>query len=523
MNTVTMNPQERRKTKEPLKQRLAILSVGLLLCAQAVAVGAERPNIIFILADDLSYWDLGCFGQKHFATPNIDRLAAQGRVFANAYAGGPWCAPSRTALLTGKNGTHFAPLQSNTTGRGAMFNPTVAEVLKTAGYTTCALGKWHMAEGNDDSWLKQTTWAEQKAATNWQQLPWHRGFDVCRIGYRCGFMGSNGNPYFPLQMETGDAQEIPMPENRNLDPACLWKYTKDRYDGEGRFLDKADQNSSQMRYSEDYYRNEAVTFLRANKQHPFFLYYATPLVHGPLVVKQLDRFPDTSGWSLQHKLWATMVQELDRSVGIILDEVTRLNLEKKTLIVFASDNGYAQWGYFGRAQWTDDPIFHNKGPWNRGKFITTNGGVIVPFIAWGPGRVANGTTGRAINFYDFMATAAELAGANLPGPTDGVSFVPLLEGRDKDQPLRAAMLWPGSTGMYKMSDDWGPPGASGKPTVSPCPNAVLLEEKWYAVQVGDTCRLFDIAADPGMKHDLSAVHHDLCTRADILFKECRSN
>ena len=133
-----------------------------------------------------------------------------------------------------------------------------------------------------------------------------------------------------------------------------------------------------MHYSEDYYRDEAVKFIRGNRSQPFFLYYATPLVHGSLVVKQIAQFKDTTGWSQRHKLWATMVQELDRSVGILADEVKKLGLEKKTLIFFASDNGYSQWGYFGRGAWVDDPIFHNKGPWNRGKFVTANGGVMFP-------------------------------------------------------------------------------------------------------------------------------------------------
>ena len=133
--------------------RLALAAACLSVCAFAepgssVATDKEnhKPNIIFILADDLSYGDLSCFGQKQFATPNIDRLAAEGRVFANAYAGGPWCSPSRTALLTGRNGAHFAPPSKD------RFNPTVAEMLKTAGYATCALGKWHMWEGGFDSW-----------------------------------------------------------------------------------------------------------------------------------------------------------------------------------------------------------------------------------------------------------------------------------------------------------------------------------------------------------------------------------
>lgn len=496
-----------------MKKRIGYLMAHWALASSFLCAATDKPNIIFILADDLSYGDIGHFGQKHFFTPNIDRLATQGRVFSNAYAGGAWCAPSRAALLTGRNGSHFAPIETDASGRGTKFNPTVAELLKTAGYTTCALGKWHMQEGNHDSWLFQKTWEEQKAATNWSQMPWNRGFDVCRIGYRCGFLGSNGNPYFPWQIETGDHREIPFPENRNLNVDALWGYAESRYDKEGRFLDNAGHNSSQMRYSEDYYRQEAVAFMRSNRDKPFFLYYATPLVHGPLVVNQLDKFPDTAGWTLQHKLWATMVQELDRSVGVITDEVKKLGIEKRTIILFASDNGYAQWGYFKRTAWKDDPVFHNKGPWNRGKFITTNGGVIVPFIAWGPGRVPAGQTDRAINFYDFMATAGELAGAKLSDPTDGVSFVSLLDGRDKAQPLRAALVWPGSVGNRRLDDDWEPSAERGEQPKFGCPNAVLIDEKWYAIQLGDTCRLFDITVDPGMRHDVSTDQPALRVRA----------
>lgn len=359
----------------------------------------RKPNIIFILADDLSYGDMSCFGQKKFSTPNIDRMAKEGVVFSHAYAAAPWCAPSRTGLLTGLDCRHHAPFSND------RFQPTVAEALKGAGYATCALGKWHMKEGRRDSWGGGRTWKDQKARTNWKQMPWHRGFDVCRIGYRGRFQGSNGNPYFPLRIETGDKEEIPFPANPEIDAPTLWKYTPERYDEKGRFLDRTGKDSSQLRDSEDYYREEAVAFMREHssaagsgrKSEPFFLYYATPLVHGPLNVKQMGGFDDMTGWSLSHKLWATMVGELDRSVGVILDEVKRLGTEDNTIVIFASDNGYSQWGYFGRPAWTDDPVFQNKGPWNRGKFITTNGGVIVPFIAWGPGRGARGKkTERAI-------------------------------------------------------------------------------------------------------------------------------
>ena len=129
-----------------------------------------------------------------------------------------------------------------------------------------------------------------------------------------------------------------------------------------------------------------------------------------------------------------------------------------------------------------------------------------------------GKTGRAVNFYDFMATAGELAGAKPPGPTDGVSYVPLLEGRDKDQPLRAAMIWPHTVGSHKLTDDWAPAEKAEKKREFGCPDAVLLDEKWYAILLGPTVRLFDITADPGMKQNLSTAHPDLCARARAEFR-----
>jgi arylsulfatase A-like enzyme len=485
----------------------------------------QRPNIIFILADDLSYGDLSCFGQKQFSTPNIDRLASEGRVFTSAYAAGSWCAPSRTGLLTGLNWTHAAP--TVTADKKKTYRPTVAQLLKTAGYSTFALGKWHMQEGGN-TWGhdggKATTREEMKKGTVLSQMPWNRGFDVCRIGYRFG-----DNPYYPHGLEYGDNQEIPLPQNQQIDYRYLYKYQKEGgslFNAQGRYMDKT--GSSDLRYSEDLYREEAISFMRANKDKPFFLYYATSLMHGPLAVPSLGRFSDKPAeWTWSRKFWAAMVEYLDGSVGAILDEVKKLGIEKNTIICFSSDNGYSAWGYgLCGARWTDDPVFKNKGPWNRGKFVNTNGGVIVPFIAWGPGRIPAGKTDRAINFYDLMATAGELAGVKLLGPTDGVSIVPLLEGRDKDQPVRAAMVWKGTSGERMPSDPWGPEEkdpAKKPPLIS---DSVLLDEKWFAIALNriirpvprepapaESVHVFDITVDPGMEHDLAADRKDLCDRA----------
>lgn len=478
----------------------------------------QRPNIIFILADDLSYGDLSCFGQKHFSTPNIDRLASAGRVFTNAYAAGSWCAPSRTGLLTGLNWSRASPTIKNGTKK---FCPTVAELLKTAGYSTCALGKWHMEEGGN-SWHRGKTWEEEKQKTVWSQMPWNRGFDVCRIGYRSG-----NNAYYPHRLEYGDDQEIPLLQNLRIDSRYLYKYATEGgslFDAQGRYVDSA--GSSDLRYSEDLYREEALAFMRANKDKPFFLYYATPLVHGPLAVPSLGRFSDKSAeWKSARKFWAAMVEYLDVSVGAIHDEVKKLGIENNTIICFSSDNGYSAGGYLGSAGWKDDPVFKNKGPWNRGKFVNTNGGVIVPFIAWGPGRIPAGKTDRAITFYDLMATAGELAGVTLPGPTDGVSIVALLEGRDKDQPVRDAIVWKGTGGeRLKAPGPWVPEEKTPEKKQPLIADSVLLDEKWFSIALNDipaprepatvqSVHVFDITVDLGMEHDLATGRKDLCERA----------
>lgn len=497
------------------------------------------PNIVFILADDLAYRDLSCLGQENFTTPNLDRMASQGCIFTNAYAGAPWCAPSRACLLTGSHGGNCDPVSANADGVATAFKPTIAEVLKPAGYATCALGKWHMTEGTTDSWLHGDATMSLEAMfanTNWHQMPWNRGYDVCRIGYRSGFEGHNGNPYFPQAIETGDREYIPLPENQHLDGAYLWREPRNEaacrttYNDQCRFADKAGNDSRKLRYSEDIYREEAVSFMRQHRGGPFYLHYASPLVHSPTQVPDYSEFRDRGRpWELVHQIYAAMVRELDRSVGVLLDEVEALGIADNTIIIFASDNGYA--GYtvlehnldpnrpFRRLNYNDDPVFRNKGEWNRGKFITMNGGVHVPFIAWGPGRVPAGArTDRAVNFYDVMATAADLAGLKAEAiATDGVSFRPVLEGRDAEQPLRNHMVWPACTSRFVGGVPLADYDEHADSPVAFIPNAALLDERWYAIEMGDDVFLFDIVHDPGMELDRSAEDAVLYTRARELF------
>lgn len=466
-----------------------------------------KPNIVFILADDISYRDLGCFGQKYIQTPHLDKLAANGLVCTNAYAGGSWCAPSRTSLLTGLRPDHWS--------RQKKVNPTVAEVLKAAGYATGVFGKWHVVDAENT-------------------LPAERGFDTALVGYMVSHRElaspnlNKMNPYFPMVMVREDGEQVSFPENRNVDDEYVWSYGSSAarepartrlFDAEGRFKDKT--GSIDVTYAEDVYRREALAFLRSKRDQPFLLLYATPLPHSPIGVKNLGRFREVpSDWNLDpgasttfpRLLWAAMIEELDRSVGMLLDELKTLGIEKNTLVIFAADNGYACWGNWNTGgRWVDDDFFQHKGPWHQGKFANSHGGVIVPFIVSWPGMVAAGTSDRALSFYDFVATAADLAGEPLSVPTDGISLLPILQGRASSR--RSELVFPREG------------GGSLRGTIPS--DSMLLDERWFATCKSDeagsrSLHLFDIQSDPGCRFDLSAVKPELADRALSIAEELQS-
>ena len=216
-----------------------VISASLM----SLATGAEmrpprdRPILVIILADDLAYWDLGCFGQRAFTTPHTDRMAAEGRLITNAYAGAAWCALTWAALLTGLTDVHFTPLACDARGVGTRFRPTIAELLRPAGYATCAIGKWHMAEPADCSRDDQPVPA---------QMPRNRGVDTCRIGFVHGF-----NCHFPHQLPPGEDSSIAVPENQTVSEDYFRDYYginhrftvhhhgEGIYNSEGLFVDQA--------------------------------------------------------------------------------------------------------------------------------------------------------------------------------------------------------------------------------------------------------------------------------------------
>ncbi len=338
----------------------------------------SKPNIIFIMADDLGYGDLGSYGQKLIKTPNIDKLAGEGIRFTQAYAGAPVCAPSRCVLMTGLHNGHGAArdniphyhtyLQEN--------DLTIAELLKQAGYRCGGVGKWSLGDAGTVG-----------RATN-------KGFDMW-----FGYLNQDHAHYY---------------------------YTEYLDDNDGR-LELTGNSQSREHYSHNLMTERALQFINESKDGPFFLYAAYTLPHFSSEEEDKDGFavPSTEpysdkNWDEKSKKYAAMVHMLDRDVGRIVKRVDDLGLTKNTLIIFTSDNGGHE------TIWKE---FDTNGPLCGYKRNLTEGGIRVPFIARWPGTVPAGTvSNEIITFQDMMSSFAELAGVQAPDRIDGTSVVSALLG-----------------------------------------------------------------------------------------------
>ena len=368
-----------------------------------------RPNIIFILADDLGYADVGSYGQAQIRTPRLDRMAREGLRFTQHYTGAPVCAPARSVLMTGLHTGHTTVRGNH--GRGPSGenervplraeDVTVAEVLKEAGYTTGLIGKWGLGEPGTEG------------------VPNAQGFD-----YFFGYLNQqHAHSYYPEYLwRNGDR----VPLAGNLD-------------------------GGRRQYSHDLLVYETLSFMDRHHQEPFFLYLAFTLPHAKVEVPDdsivrsyASRFPDTEA------TFAAMVTRLDRDVGRILDRLRELGVAENTIVLFSSDNGpHREGGH-------DPEFFDSNGPLRGIKRDLYEGGIRVPLIAWSPGHIrAGGETEHASAFADFLPTAAELAGARLPSRTDGISYVPALLGRE--QPRHERLYWEfyeGTPAQAVRMGDW---------------------------------------------------------------------
>lgn len=405
----------------------------------------SKPNIIYILADDLGYGDVGTYGQEKIETPNIDALAQHGIKFTQHYSGSPVCAPSRYMLLTGKHPGHaYIRTNDEWTERGDVWNfakasdnpelegqrpipdetKTIAEVLKSSGYKTGFVGKWGLG------------------APRTEGVPNRQGFDY--------FFGYNGqrqaHTYYPLHLWENDGK-VPL-DNELLAPNTKLDEEADPYDSTS--YEKYRLND----YSPDLMLTSSLEFLEKNKESPFFLEFATPIPHVPLQAPQkwIDHYKEKFGDEKPYlgengyfptryprATYAAMISYMDNQVGKIVQKLKDLGVYDNTLIIFSSDNGPSSAGG------AEPQFFDSAGPFNNGeewiKGYLHEGGIRVPMIASWPEVVEPGSQSDHISaFWDVLPTLAEVAGAELPTGRDGISFLPTLRG-EKNQKEHEYIYW----------------------------------------------------------------------------------
>lgn len=412
---------------------------------------ALRPNIIYILADDLGYGDVGCYGQKEIFTPNIDRMAAEGMRFTRHYAGAPVCAPSRCSLLTGKHTGHAA-IRGNreVLPEGQMALPpdelSAAAVLKGAGYSTGLVGKWGLGGPGSAG------------------EPGRHGFDHW-LAYLCQ---RQAHDYYP---------------------GHLWK--------NGRRLELGGRV-----YTHDLFTEEALRFIRARASRPFFLYLAYTIPHAELQVPDLAPYAGKN-WSVEKKRYAAMITRMDRDIGKILDLLGELGLERRTLVVFSSDNG-------PHVEGGAHPSHFNSAGGLRGmKRDLYEGGIRVPMIARWPTAVKAGAVSDHVSaFWDVLPTLAELAGVDPPAGIDGLSMAPVLLGRKAAQRRHESLYW-------EFHEQGG--------------RQALLRGRWKAVRLDvrldprAPLELYDLESDPSETTDLAQRRPEVAAEMARLMEDARTD
>ena len=480
-----------------MKILLAIATAFMTLIVQA----AERkPNIVFILADDLGYGDLGCYGQQRFRTPNIDRMATEGMRFTQAYSGNAVCAPSRCVLMTGLHPGH-AYVRNNKSVQPEGQEPiptetvTLPKLFKAQGYVTGAFGKWGLGPvGSTGDPLKQ-------------------GFDRF-YGYNCQAKAHN---YYPTSLWDND-HHVPLnnPEidsHANKLPAGADPNNPASYKG---FIGRE--------YSADFIAEKARQFVRDNKDRPFFLYLPTTVPHLALQVPEdslaeyLGRWPDPPyiggrGYVphfAPRAAYAAMIARMDREVGRIVALVKELGLDEQTIFIFSSDNGPLNGDEDQGLGGTDAAFFNSAGGFRNGKGTLYEGGFRIPEIVRWKGKVEAGSmSDRVTGFEDWLPTLLDLAGFKdrIPAGVDGVSFAPTVRG--EKQPARALLYreFPAYGGQQCIRiGDWKgirqqliPRGKKAQPNMH--------------------IELYDLAGDPHETTDVSAQHPDIVAKLERLMRE----
>ena len=428
---------------------VGVLSAALSLPNSSVAQATRatsKPNLIFIMADDLGYGDIGCFGQRSIVTPNLDRLAQEGLKLTSFYAASTVCRPSRLALWTGLHTGHTA-VDSNQSYLFQAEDTTVAELLHAAGYVTGGVGKWAMGGPNTTG------------------QPNYNGFDFW-MGY---LDQGEAHNYYPDHLWRNQVR-VPLVGN------VVGDYP----------LGRNRVSSHRVSYSHDMITDEMLQFVRRNQEQPFLLHVHWTLPHanneGGRVTGNGMEVPDYSpyadrDWPNVEKGQAAMITRMDRDVGRLISLLRELEMDRQTMVFFTSDNGpHSEGGH-------SHEYFDANGPLRGYKRDLYEGGIRVPAIAWWPGVVAAAsTTDEPLAGYDWLPTACELAGIAAPDGIDGISFAPTLTGHP--QRAHEYLFW--SYGEKKA----------------------VRRGNWKAVVPGSGRRieLYDLAADLGETRDLALQH-----------------
>jgi len=439
---------------------------------------ASPPNIVLIMADDLGYGELGCYGQAKIETPRLDALAAQGLRATQAYTAAPVCAPARCSLLTGRHGGH-AYIRDNyeidnpapEVFGGQLPLPrtevTVAERLRAAGYTTGCFGKWGLGNSTNSG------------------DPLLQGFDRF-YGYLCQRHAHN---YYPRYL-VDQRERVPLAGN--------------------------DRGVSGQQYAPERIGEQARAFVRDNASRPFFLYYPTVIPHlalqvpEPYVARYRGRWEETpyTGRSYQphpepRSAYAGMITYMDEQVGRLLDTLEAEGVAGNTLVIFTSDNGTTH-----VSEQVDAAFFDSLGGLRGYKGSVYEGGIRVPFIARWPGQIAAGrASDHPLAHYDLYATLCDIAGAEPPRSHDGLSLRPLLQGDGARQPKHAHLYW-----------EFG--GYGGHRAVRRGPWKLLQTQ--LRRRAPAALELYNLEQDPHEQEDVAEAHPDVVAALQEIMRTDRT-
>lgn len=454
---------------------------------------ASKPNIIYILADDLGYGDIGALGQKHIKTPNIDALIEGGTLFTHHYSGAPVCAPSRGTLLTGKH-TGNAQIRGNNSSNGVSYlkkgTDTLGTILQSAGYKTGLIGKWGLGEHTNEG------------------APKRQGIDYF-FGVLDQVLAHNYYPEYLWENETRIALNnngITMhPKHVPIKDAPIEEVYK-------AFIGND--------YSPYLMQDKALEFIKTNSDRPFFLYYASLIPHAALQIPDealepysFDETPFAGGYYSPHPrpraARAAMISLLDEQVGEIVALTEKLGIADNTLIVFTSDNGAA----YEISSREDVEFFNSTAGFRGAKRSTFDGGIRAPMVTYWPGTIAPNSESSLITaMWDMLPTFADLAGVSTPKNIDGLSIAPTLTS-EGEQALHSHLYWE----FHEAAGD-GPAQAvrMGKW------KAIRLLKGYEGVPLSDVpIMLFDTEADRGEVRDVSQSNPEVVSIVSELMKQRR--